>query len=335
MSKLNNAAGDGYRGPAPEPARKLDLSDGTVTEKEQIFLPDGSAMDVPEPGPQVPLTEYAAQYDAASPTVPLPDTLQRQPEPAALPAAAAVAAPTNEVQELRESVAQLQKQLESQGVNDRQRSLETERMRLQMAAVTAAGASPAPAAGGADLFQGMDDDDTLTVGQGRAFAAQLGQLVPAVAKQAVWDITQEEINAVFAETPALQNTQEPQRTDLIQRLVQNRREQLGRNGSQQPVAEAVGKKSDVRTTRPVEGRVVPHVEGQRTPTSATEPRAAEDVMAVARRKYAEVRADRSLSRRERQRQSRYWRDQVLIAQGVQPGSEFDYKFEEHGEAPRS
>ncbi len=331
MPKLNNAAGDGYRGPAPPPARTLDLTGGEVeVVQPNVFNQDGSPMEMSEPGPQTRLSEYAANFDRQTqPIAPLPEALAPSvPGPAVQP----VAAP-NEMQELRATVEKLTQAVASRVTDDAHRVAEDKRRDLQMAAINAVGASPAQGVGDGDLFQGMDDDDTLTVGQARQFAAQMGQLVPAAAKQAVWDITQEEINAVFAENPILHRTPQPQRTDLVQQFVQNRRDLQARNVEPVEESRGTGAQSNARETREVPGRVVPHVEGGGAPASAVEPQAAEDTITYARRMYEEARANRSLSRKERHRHTRHWRDQILIAQGRAPGSEFDGGFIETTEAP--
>ena len=312
---LQGGVGMGYTGKAPEPGRKLDEASGqVVTQKPTLVNPDGSPIELPQPGPQVPLSEVIPGAEAApASTTPLPAHLQTTPAPTA-------------PNPLETRIAQLEEQ-RRQDAAAHARQLEVVQLQNQAAQATRGGPPATTQVAGVNPFQGADPDDTITVRQAQQLVDTVIAAVPALAVQSTWDVTQEEFNEVLLANPILQQTPEPQRTNFIKKFVDINRQALA------PAPAAGAPQSDAPTTRVIERHVVPHSEARLTPAAGAEPGPGVDAAVHASLMYQQVSADRTLSRKQRSKARKFWMQQWQAATGQAPLSEFDSQWKQTTGSP--
>lgn len=297
-----------HRGAAPEPEHNIDLTG------EQ---PDMTVMNPHTLTPAQPLANPQPP-DGTPPVAPPAPQVQSiaspQPNPEA-PQVANAPGPTNpaEAADLATYKQRYGEVVTAMGAQKEDFEAQMAQMRLDME-IALAGRPVALPPGQAAPAE-INPQDTPTWEQIQQMNAGLPGVVTAAAIQAVWDVTQEEIQEVMSTNPNLQTLAEPQRTQLVHRAVKARRKNKAPNGAPgttSPHAAQPTQAAPPQVQVPVEN-VVPHVEGSLAPPAFPEPKPG-TALAAAQHEYEEAGKITNLKERNFARRKAW--DKVLAAQGV-------------------
>ena len=276
-----------HQGPAPGPAKTMDLTGEPVGT---VNIDPG---DLTPGGPNAPNPQSAPAHASTPPP--------QQPDLAA------------EVAEWKkragEALAAIGTERTAREEQDRKHAAALQKMQMnfQIAQASQAqqAATPAPDA----LPDGINPDDHPTFAQMKAISVNVRAEAAAAAIQATWDVTQDEINAVFAANPALQNVPEPQRTQwVLQQAHQLRADLQPPSVSPAPVAQPQAPQAQ---SRPV--ATVPLVEGP-TGAPAFETQDPTNEMAEAQAAYVQANAIPDKKERNAARKEAWTR--ILALQGM-------------------
>jgi hypothetical protein len=210
------------------------------------------------------------------------------------------------IAELERTKNELQQALARQGQDF---AGQLEDMRLQFEIMAAAGAAPAAPAPQV-LPDRVDLSKPPTWGELAPYLQALPGAVAATAIQTTWDLSQDEINTVLRENPALVRLPEPNRTQLVHRAALSRRKR-GQNARGAATASAMPQGEQ----RPV--AVIPHVEGAGAPPMPHEtPQGTDSPRAAAQREYEAARQIKDPQERHKAMRAAW--EKSLRAGGIDP-----------------
>jgi len=276
---MPNEAGGPSRAPGLEPSRTIDLTQAPP----ESHVVDPATLAHPEPG-----------------AMPTPGVMETSTPPGDPDLTARFAAQEEQIKELQRGISRMTQQHED--------AIEEAQLNREMDQLMASAVTPAtlPRPNGDAMYalpDGQDPNAPATVGQVttlmRNFGDAMGPSVQAYAMQAAWDVTAEEVQALFQERPELQNIPEPNRTLAIRKAVPLLRKRRARAAAPagSPTS-AAGPETPAAPTRDLApGSVTPHVERPRAaPPSPSEESGPADQVGRLTNAYAKARYDAANTR---------------------------------------